>query len=120
MNAYASPYAASHKSTLPLRSNRDIEYDAFSRATSALKAAQDSDSVPAKTAAVHQNNTLWNVLLADLSSDGNNLPPDLRANLMSLAIFSLRHAFKVTAGQGEIEPLIDINLAMMRGLRGEL
>lgn len=120
MNAYASPYAASHNSNLPLRNSRDIEYDAFSRATSALKAALAEDTVPTTTAALHLNSTLWNTLMADLSTEGNGLPSELRANLISLAIFSVRHAFLIPSGRGKIEPLIDINLAVMRGLRGEL
>lgn len=118
MNAYASPYAAApvHR----LRDNREIEYDAFSKATAALKAAQGGDDLGAITHALHLNTTLWNTLLADLSTKENRMPSELRANLISLALFSTRHAFLVTSRKAEIGPLIDINLAMMRGLRGEV
>ena len=119
MNAYASPYAMSPQSVATLRAPRDMEYDAFSRVTAALKAAQSSRDVPARTAAVHQNNNLWNILLADLSSPGNGLPAELRANLVSLALFSVQHGLKVMSNTAEVEPLVDINLSIMRGLRGE-
>lgn len=119
MNAHASPYTMSPQSITTLRAPRDVEYDAFSRVTAALKSAQTSQDVAVRTAAVHQNNNLWNTLLADLSSSGNGLPMDLRGNLVSLALFSVRHGLKVMSYTAEIDPLIDINLSIMRGLRGE-
>ncbi len=119
MNAYASPYAMSPQSVATLRAPRDMEYDAFSRVTAALKAAQSGQDAAARTAAVHQNNNLWNILLADLSSPGNSLPADLRGDLVSLALFSVQHGLKVMSDTAGIEPLVDINLAVMRGLRGE-
>jgi flagellar protein FlaF len=38
--------------------------------------------------------------------------------LLSLAGFSIRHGQAVMAGNATTEPLVDINLSVMRGLRG--
>lgn len=116
MNAIASPYAMT--TGAPARDARDVEYDAFSRATAALRTAQRTHRVPDITAAVHLNTVLWNALLAALSAPGNRLAETLRGDLASLALFSVRHGHKV-AGPDDLAPLIDVNIAMMRGLRGE-
>lgn len=117
MNAFASPYTLSPQSSSAIRSPRDMEYNAFSRATAALRQARTPQEV---TAAVHLNTSLWNTLLADLMSPENRLPQGLRGDLAGLALFSARHGLKVMSNTAEVDPLIDINLAVMRGLRGEV
>lgn len=119
MSNHVSPYAMSSRGTTAIRTPRDVEYDAFSRITAALKRAQSSQDTAARVAAVHQNSGLWNTLLADLTSSGNALPPGLRGDLISLALFSVRHGLKVMSDTADIAALIDINLSVMRGLRGE-
>jgi len=66
------------------------------------------------------NADLWSTLAADLADDGNDLPDDLKARLLSLAIFSIRQSHRAIAGNAEPAALIDINLAIMKGLRGEV
>lgn len=119
MNSHVSPYAMSSQGTTAIRTPRDVEYDAFSRITAALKNAQANSDTVIRVAAVHQNSTLWNTLLADLSSPGNALPSGLRGDLISLALFSVRHGLKVMSDGADIAALIDVNLSVMRGLRGE-
>ena len=48
-----------------------------------------------------------------------SLPPALRAQLFYLYEFTDQHSRKVLAGNASIEVLVDINTAVMRGLRGE-
>lgn len=98
---------------------RTIEYQVFQRVTAELKAsAQDASNFPKVAAAIAQNSKLWAALTTDLLSDGNALPDDLRANLIGLAEFSRKHGILVLSGKEELEPLIDVNTAVMRGLRG--
>lgn len=59
------------------------------------------------------------MLESDLAEDGNKLDVKLRANLISLARFVMRHTNAVLSGKASLEPLIDINTMIMRGLRGE-
>lgn len=108
----ASPYS----NATALRSPRDIEYAAFARITARLTSAQDGEF--AKLAeALHENRKLWDVLAADVASDDNELTPQLRAQLFYLAEFSRQHGSKVLQGQATASALIDINTAIMRGLR---
>lgn len=117
MNAYASPYNLPPRAASAIRSPRDVEYSTFSRVTAALRQARSPQEV---TAAVHLNTSLWNTLLADLMSPDNRLPQGLRADLAGLAVFSAQHGLKVMSNAAGTEPLVDINLAIMRGLRGEV
>lgn len=100
-----------------VRTPRDVEYEIISRVTGMLRQAAESGAD--RIAAVHKNNQLWTILSTDLASSGNGLPDELRAGLLSLASFSLRHGHQALSGRVGVEPLIDINMAMMRGLRQE-
>ncbi|MEM8569720.1 MAG: flagellar biosynthesis regulator FlaF [Pseudomonadota bacterium] len=110
-------YAAS---STPVRTDRGAEYAAFARVTSSLKAVDETDSTsyPAMAEAVYDNQRLWSLLARDLREDGNSLPIDLRAQLLSLAEFVNKHSRAVVRGKDNLEPLIDINTSIMRGLRG--
>lgn len=100
---------------------RSIEAQIFSRIAAALEdAAGDTPkdtNVPAMAEAIHRNNQLWTALLTDLMSEGNQLPDELRANLINLGSFSLRHGADVLRGDGDAKSLIDINRSMAAGLR---
>ena len=102
-----------------VRTDRDNEYDAFSRVTSMLQRAQNSSDRRSEIAAVDRNNQLWTILATDLSLADNKLSDELRAGLLSLASFALRHGHRVLLGQAKIDPLIDINQRIMKGLRGD-
>lgn len=119
MNA-ATPQNNFGYSTRPLRSTRDVEYDIFSRVTRMLRqSAPDGRSTEA-ILAIHKNNELWTILATDLADSGNALPDDVKAGLLSLAGFALRHGHAVLSGEATTEALIDINLSVMKGLRGEV
>ena len=103
-----------------IRTDRDNEYMVISRVTRMLQNAVVSVDRMAEIHAAHANNELWTALAADLASSGNALPDQLKANLISLAIFSVRHGRKVLSENASIEPLLEINLRIMKGLRGEV
>ena len=109
--AYGSP---------AIRGARDMEYDVFSRVTRLLRQAPRDCSGPETIAAVAKNNELWTLLAADLAHEGNQLDDQTKGGLLSLASFSLRHGQRVMSGQASTEPLIDINMLVMKGLRGEV
>jgi flagellar biosynthesis activator protein FlaF len=118
MHAQArSGYAAA---ATPIRTERGTEYAVFARITHRMSALDETDrfAFPALAAAVTDNQRLWGTLAEDLMHDGNALPVPLRAQLISLAEFVRQHTMRVLAGQASIAPLIDINTAIMRGLRG--
>jgi flagellar biosynthesis activator protein FlaF len=80
----------------------------------------DKSAFPRLAQAVFDNQRLWGVLAEDLMQDGNALPVQLRGQLVALAEFVRRHSLGVLAGRGSVAPLIDINTAIMKGLRGEV
>ncbi len=117
-SAYGRPDA-------PARSPRTIEYDLFARVTRALAAAKTATG-PAGRAdfaavakALHDNGRMWRVLATDVAEPENPLPAALRARLFYLYQFTEQHSRKVLDGAAEIGVLVDINTAVMRGLRGE-
>ena len=110
---YANPQTAIH-------TQRGIEYQAFARATRRLKQAEGQSDQPVSelAAALHENQRLWIALAADVARDDNALPPELRAQLFYLNEFTQTHSRKVLGGGGDVNVLVDINTAIMRGLRG--
>lgn len=109
--AYGSPV---------LRGARDTEYHVFSQVTRMLRQAP-RDCISVETvAAVSKNNELWTLLATDLADPGNGCSDSMKAGLLSLAFFSIRHGQAVLSGLGTTECLIDINMSIMKGLRGEV
>ncbi len=113
-------YAAAASS---VRTDRGTEYRAFARVTSSLQAHKaidptDETAFPALAEAVFDNQRLWSLLASGLRRDGNALPIELRVQLLSLAEFVQKHSRAVLRRQDNVEPLIDINTSIMRGLRG--
>lgn len=114
LSAYGRPDA-------PVRSARAIEYDLFARVTRAitLAAARGATDRPALVRALHDNTRLWRTLAIDVADPGNGLPAPLRAQLFYLFEFTTAHSRKVLDGSASADALVEINTAVMRGLRGE-
>lgn len=109
-------YAAS---AAPTRTDRGMEYEAFARATSAMRTAnaEGKRGFPALARALDDNRRLWVLMATNVADRDNRLPQQLRAQIFYLAEFSLQHTSKVLAGEATADVLIDINTAVMRGLR---
>lgn len=101
---------------------RQIEAQIFSRIAAdmemAAKTGEGALHMPALARAIHDNNQLWSALMADLAAEGNELPEELKANLISLGGFSLRHGAKVLSGDAEVTELVELNRSISAGLRG--
>ncbi|WP_111558070.1 flagellar biosynthesis regulator FlaF [Paracoccus sediminilitoris] len=119
MNA-VTPLTQHGYKTSGLRTARDAEYDVFSRVTRMMRQAGRMADNGDTIMAVLKNNELWSLLAIDLADPGNALPDATKAGLLSLASFSIRHGQAVLAGEQASDPLIDINMTVMRGLRGEV
>ncbi|WP_370323299.1 flagellar biosynthesis regulator FlaF [Pseudorhodobacter sp. E13] len=112
-DAYTRPDA-------PGRNARAVEYDLFARVTRRLSMAwaQRKQNYPALVSALHENGALWRTLAIDVADSGNGLPQQLRAQLFYLHEFTAAHSKEVLNGTASAEVLVDINTAVMRGLRG--
>jgi flagellar biosynthesis activator protein FlaF len=119
MNAYQgrSGYARAEG---PVRTPRSIEYELLARCTQGLSTAwiKRREDFPGLARALHENLQLWSTLAADVAEPGNGLPKDLRAKLFYLYEFTANHSRSVLDNRASVEVLVDINTAVMRGLRG--
>ncbi|WP_158965698.1 flagellar biosynthesis regulator FlaF [Chachezhania sediminis] len=122
MNAQNLAQRGYTKAAASTRTPRGIEYEALARITHRLRQAdaQGSNNFPKLAQALHDNGKLWDLFAIDVADPGNNLPADLRARIFYLAEFTREHTSKVLARKANITPLLDINTAIMRGLRGDL
>lgn len=113
-SVYARPEA-------PQKTPRSLEYELLARATQRLKAAWDvrKENHPQLVAAVSENLKIWTTLACDVAGSENGLPAKLRAQLFYLFEFTNMHSRAVLGDQGSVEVLVDINTAVMRGLRGD-
>ena len=98
-------------------SPRDTEYRLFAEITRRLMEVKDLPRhEPGVIDAVHRNRRLWSTLMADCSRDGNGLPEQTRASIISLAIWVDRHSSGVMRGQETLDDLISVNRTIMEGL----
>ena len=118
---HPSSQARSAYAAAPVRTARSDEYAVFALVTQRLMAVDESDraTFPRLAEAVVDNQRLWATLAEDLLDERNRLPLPLRAQLVSIAEFVRRHSMSVLGGKGSIAALIDINTAIMKGLRGD-
>lgn len=65
-----------------------------------------------------QNQKIWQTIRSDLVNPGNALAPDLKAGLISLALWVESHTNDVLKGQKKVKPLLDVNRSIIRGLEG--
>ena len=119
MNAQSLAQRAYAAENAPTRSARSIEYEVVARVTHRIKAAVEKGPTcfPELARALHDNVELWTTLAADVSDAGNALPRDLRARIFYLAEFTRQHTRKILAGSESAVPLLEINTAILRGLR---
>ncbi|MEE2945447.1 MAG: flagellar biosynthesis regulator FlaF [Pseudomonadota bacterium] len=64
------------------------------------------------------NERIWMTMRNDLAENANALSPDLKAGLISLALWVESHTNGVLKGEKQIKPLLDINRSIIRGLEG--
>lgn len=96
---------------------RQTEYRLFSDVTRSLIKARDAgtkDKVLFE--ALDWNRRMWSVLATDCGVEGNGLPDQLRAGIISLSIWVSKYSSQVVRDNEPVDPLIDINRTVMEGL----
>lgn len=118
MNATRLAQSAYRDQARAVRTERGLEHDAFVRITQRLVmvAAQEPKDMASLAAALHDNRRLWTILATDVADPANPLPPALRSRILYLARFCQQHSSHVLTQKASLQPLIDINTAIMRGL----
>jgi flagellar protein FlaF len=96
---------------------RETEYRIFGQVTRALiDAAQTPDDLVKRIDVLDWNRRLWMALAADCANPENELPPEVRAQIISLSMWVGRHTGAVVRREEGFEPLIELNRTMMQGL----
>jgi len=110
---------------------RQIEARVFSRITGGMAAHLEAWNAAADRAErvailsqglrdlISENRALWVRLQNDLASEFNQLPPALRANLISISLWVDRSCGEVIGGGDGLAALIDINRNIITGLTGQ-
>lgn len=121
MNVLSRAQCAYSNVSAPIRSPRSVEYEALARVTQSIQRAarKGRPGFSELADALNKNRKLWDVFAIDVADPNNSLPNDLRARLFYLAQFTRAHTSQVLARKASVQPLIDVNTAIMRGLRGE-
>lgn len=98
---------------------REMDAAAFSQAAYVLDQAKQKMGDPDLCErALKYNQLLWSIVQADVAEKNNTLPDEVKANLMSLAIFVDRQTTKALAKPSEdvFDSLINININISEGL----
>lgn len=96
---------------------RQTEYRLFANVTHRLIEAEARNKIDSTTMeALDWNRRLWSTLSTDCGTEGNALPHQLRAGIISLSIWVSKHTSLVMRGGEKIEDLININKTIMEGL----
>lgn len=115
-------YRNVEKATL---SQRDIEANVLTKAAMQLQSIREGwtqDDLDARLSdALDYNQRVWSFFQAELSMEDNPLPEQIKHNLLALSLFVDRRTFETLAypSPEKLDALININLNIAAGLRGE-
>ncbi len=109
---------AYEKTQLQSESPRDTEYRLFGQVTHALIEADKANHADLQQMikALSWNRRLWSTLAVDCSTDANQLPASTRAQIISLSLWVSRFSSEVMRSRASLQPLIEVNRAIMQGL----
>lgn len=114
-------YQAYKKVQQAIDSPSQTEYRLFAQVTRSLQeAASIKRTDPNFIKALDWNRRLWSTLSTDCGLPGNQLPDQLRASIVSLAIWVSKHTTQVARGQASIDALINVNRTVMVGLENQI
>ncbi|MEL7130903.1 MAG: flagellar biosynthesis regulator FlaF [Pseudomonadota bacterium] len=121
MNATSLAMRGYAENAVTTRNARRSEYDVFARVTKMLRdtATRAKSNFPAYTEALHLNRSLWTALVVDVADPENPMPSNLKARVIYLSEFTQQHTRKVLREGASVMPLLEINMAVMRGLKSE-
>ncbi|ADZ72292.1 flagellar biosynthesis regulator FlaF [Polymorphum gilvum] len=69
--------------------------------------------------AIFNTRRLWSFFIESLADDANELPPSLRADLISIGIWVIKEVERVRQRETEtLDALIDVNAMVRDGLKG--
>jgi len=110
LNAY-------HQARTYSETPRAVEYRLINEITHDMVRARDAGLTGiALLPALHRNREMWETFSVMCKDEHNALPYDLRARIVSLALWVNRHTSAVVRDQEAIGDLIEVNRVIMGGL----
>lgn len=112
-------YAQAQRQTLTAR---QAEAMALTKAAIKLEEAKKTpDDIAVFSDALRHNNLLWTIFQTDIADPRNELPPEIKANIMSLSIFVDKQTNQALreSNPNLLNALININKQLAAGLRGD-
>src|ERR1700742_4305333 len=101
-------------------SPREVEAMAFTKAALLLEdAKKNTGDIAEYSKALRFNHLLWTIIQADLTDPENQLPPEIKANVMSLSIFVDKQTNQAlrSSNSTDLDVLININRNLADGFR---
>jgi len=97
---------------------KETEYRLFAQVTHALIEAgkKGRADVAGLIDALDWNRRLWSTLATDCAGSANQLPPPVRAQIISISLWVSRYSSEAAQKGASLEPLIDVNKSIMAGL----
>lgn len=106
-----------------IASPRDLEANLLLKAAARLQAISESWERDRSdlTEALNYNRKLWTFFLGEITSPGNQLPPEIRQNIANLGVFIMNQTMSVMSNprREALASLININRELAAGLRGQ-
>ena len=98
---------------------KDREQQLLSRSIDLLVEARDAGpNSMAAIRAIHFLNRLWTTFIDDLGNADNELPKELRANLISIGLWLLRESEEIRQGRStNFEGLIEVSQIIRDGIQ---
>lgn len=101
-------------------SPRNTEFRLVSQITGDMIAARDAGRRGAELMPIlHRNREMWGAFSSACRAPGNGLPAELRAGIVSLALWVDRFTSEVVTGREPIDELIGVNRMLLEGLAPE-
>lgn len=97
---------------------RETERSALLRSIEMMESAEEK-GVGSREAvdAIYFVRRLWGIFIEDLANAENALPPQLRADLVSIGLWVMRETEELRQGQADsFKPLIDVSRTISEGL----
>jgi flagellar biosynthesis activator protein FlaF len=114
---YQFPYADVLENSPELA--REREQQVFERSIELLKAADGKEATSREAIeALAYCRRVWTTFLEDLASPENQLPKEMRAEIISIGLWVIREAENIRLGNStDFKPLIEVSTALQEGLK---
>ncbi|HMK61525.1 MAG TPA: flagellar biosynthesis regulator FlaF [Dissulfurispiraceae bacterium] len=120
---YATQMQAYRKAPTPEMSEREIDAYALTQSALKIRDCQQNwdrpDRIESLFEALRMNSLLWSIFQAEITSEGNQLPRQLKEDLLTLSMFVDKRTKEVMCfpEPNKLTVLININLNIAAGLR---